>query len=89
MTAAQRVFKACEELGWSQRQLAERAELSSGYLTHLKHGMEDSGPSRSQIQNPTIDTLERIAAAMRLPLVWLALGEGPEPNWEELRRGAA
>jgi hypothetical protein len=36
------------------------------------------------IENPRLDCLEKLAAALAVPMQWLALGIGPEPVWDKL-----
>lgn len=74
MELAERVRHARVHRGLSQRQLAAMAGLSHAYLSIFEGG---SG----RIEHPTLATIERLAAAMDLPVEWLAFGLGPEPDW--------
>jgi transcriptional regulator with XRE-family HTH domain len=53
-----RLKKLREAKGMSQAALAEKAELSRGYLIRLEAGRQD----------PTLGTLERLAEALDMPL---------------------
>lgn len=53
-----RLKKLREAKGVSQAALAEKAELSRGYLIRLEAGRQD----------PTLGTLERLAEALNVPL---------------------
>ena len=53
-----RLKKLRESRGMSQAALAEKAELSRGYLIRLEAGRQD----------PTLGTLERLAEALDMPL---------------------
>jgi transcriptional regulator with XRE-family HTH domain len=53
-----RLKKLREARGMSQAALAEKAELSRGYLIRLEAGRQD----------PTLGTLERLAEALDMPL---------------------
>ena len=53
-----RLKKLREAKGVSQAALAEKAELSRGYLIRLEAGRQD----------PTLCTLERLAEALNVPL---------------------
>jgi transcriptional regulator with XRE-family HTH domain len=53
-----RLKKLREAKGISQATLAEKAEISRGYLIRLEAGRQD----------PTLGTLERLAEALDLPL---------------------
>lgn len=62
MSPAREVGKQLKTLreakGMSQAVLAEKANLSRGYLIRLEAGRQD----------PTLGTLERLAQALRMPL---------------------
>lgn len=53
-----RLKKLREAKGMSQAALAEKADLSRGYLLRLEAGRQD----------PTLGTLERLADALDVPL---------------------
>jgi transcriptional regulator with XRE-family HTH domain len=44
--------------GVSQKRLAVRAEIARGYLARIERGLE----------NPTLETLDRLAAALSIPM---------------------
>lgn len=62
----------------SQPELARAAGMSSGYLSLLERDPSDP----DAIKEPRNSTLQRLAEVLRVPFVWLALGEGKEPDWD-------
>lgn len=82
MTVAERVKLARTKRRLSQRDLAERASLSSGYLTHLERGDNEALSSKEKIGSPKLDSIERLAHALDVPVAWLAFGSGDEPVWD-------
>jgi transcriptional regulator with XRE-family HTH domain len=57
-TVGKRLKKLREDKGMSQAALAEKADLSRGYLLRLEAGRQD----------PTLGTLERLAKALGVPV---------------------
>jgi XRE family transcriptional regulator, master regulator for biofilm formation len=51
-----------ETRGMSQRDLAERAQVTSGYIAHLETGLK---------KNPSLDVLKRLAKALGVPVTEL------------------
>lgn len=61
--------------------LAKKAGLSSGYLTHLERGDDESRASNERIQSPKLESIEKIALALEVPVEWLAFGVGDAPEF--------
>lgn len=53
-----RVLALCEERGWSQRTLGEKADLDNGYISRIIHGDVE----------PCLQTLETLAFTFGLTL---------------------
>jgi len=86
MTLPDRLRYARKKRGWTQRQLAERAGMSNAYVSIL----ERTGTPSALWESPKVATIEKLAKALRVPVAWLAFGQGREPAWPEPRtRGAA
>jgi transcriptional regulator with XRE-family HTH domain len=84
-TVAERVTLARTKRGLNKSDLADRANLSSGYLTQLEAPREGAS-----IKQPGIEVIERLATALDVPVGWLAFGTEPEPTWpDELKPKAA
>lgn len=86
MTIGQRVRMAREKRCMSQRRLGAAAGMSETYVFQLEGGKD----GRSElIKSPTLETLEKLAAALDVPVEWLAFGHG-SPGWApDSPRGAA
>jgi transcriptional regulator with XRE-family HTH domain len=67
---SERIRAARERKGWSNYELAKRSGVSSGYFTQL----ENDGDEGQRIQEPTLATLKKIAAALEVPVEELAFG---------------
>ena len=51
-----------KEAGLTQRELAERVNVTLGYISHLEKGIR---------KNPSLDLVERIAAVLDVPIAEL------------------
>jgi transcriptional regulator with XRE-family HTH domain len=51
-----------EERGWTQRELAKRANVTAGYVAQLEQGLR---------KNPSLATLKRLARALGVPVTAL------------------
>lgn len=78
MTLSERVKLARTKRGMGQRELAEQAGLSSGYLSQL----ENVGDG-ARIKSPGLAITRKLADALHVPFDWLAFGAGPVPTWDE------
>lgn len=76
-SVAERVTFARTQRGLRKSDLAEQAEVSTGYLTQLESPREGAS-----IKQPGLDILQRLADALRVPVGWLAFGTEPEPAWD-------
>ena len=65
LTVGESIRSARQELGWTQAQLAERAELSVNYVARLERG--ELGPS--------LFVASRLASALGMPLEALVAGK--------------
>ncbi len=81
-TVAERVTTAREKRGLKKSELAERADVSTGYLTQLENPREGAS-----IKTPGLDILQRLSDALSVPVGWLAFGTEPEPTWEPAEAG--
>lgn len=61
-----RVLQARKELGLTQVQIENRAEISQGYISHVEKGN----------QNPSFDFLLKLAKTYDLSIDWLIFGVG-------------
>ncbi len=75
---SERIRVACERKGWSRYKLAQVAKVSSGYFTQL----ENEDPTAQRIQQPKLETLQKLADALDVKVEWLAFGAGEEPTAE-------
>lgn len=88
VTVAHRLRVAREARGLNQRDLAEKAGLSVAYVHKVERTL-DPGMERDAIANPRLDCVEKLAAALDVPIQWLALGIGPEPTWKAPGEGGS
>lgn len=58
--------------GWSRRELADRAGMSTSYVSLLESGAWET---------PTLPSLTKLAKALGVSVQWLAFGDGPDPVW--------
>jgi len=91
MTLADRVRLMRKKRGWIQKELSTRAGLSNSYVSMLERGGEIYG---AVINNPKVETVEKLAQALGVRSEWLAFGIGPDPDFapaepKPRRRGAA
>jgi transcriptional regulator with XRE-family HTH domain len=77
-SVAERVTYAREKRGLKKSELAEKADVSTGYLTQLESPREGAS-----IKHPGVEILNRMASALRVPFTWLAFGTAPEPTWDD------
>ncbi len=77
MEIAERLRKVREQLGYTQREAAQRAGIRFQYLSNLENG---------RIANPSVNTLKKIAAAYGMGVDEL-IGQGVSPGAEELPAG--
>lgn len=68
----QRLEKACDALGISMAELARRVGISRQYVYHLLSGVR-RGKARG-------DLWEKMAAELRVDVIWLNTGANP-PTW--------
>ena len=80
MTVAARVQLARTKRGFSRNKLCGAAGVSNAYVTQLEHSL-DEHRTTGTIENPSAAVLERMAAALDVPFMWLAFGTEPEPDW--------
>ena len=66
-----RFRKAREHAGLTLRDLAAKSGQPLSTITDIEGGR----------RMPRINTLEKIAQALRVPSGWLAYGDGPQPDW--------
>lgn len=69
-TLGQRLRHARKMRRWSQEELAEAAQEKQPNISKIERG---------EIQQTT--AIARLAAALRVPPLWLEVGNGPEPDW--------
>jgi transcriptional regulator with XRE-family HTH domain len=72
---ATRIEAARAHRGISTRRLAADSGLSDRAIRLVRNGEAKAGP--------TLDTVERLAAALRVTPAWLAFGEGEGPSEAE------
>lgn len=71
---AARLIKLREGKGWSQRQLAEKAGVSNGHVSHLELG---------RTRNPRPEELEKLAGALGVPVSYFLIQEGGQSKTQE------
>jgi transcriptional regulator with XRE-family HTH domain len=71
---ARRVKERTEELGLSQRQVAQRADIDPSFLTRITSGERNA---------PSDDVIERLARALEMPTLDLFLEAGRIPKLNE------
>ena len=92
MTLAERVRLMRKKRGWIQKELSARAGMSNSYTSMLERSGEIYG---AVINNPKVETVEKLAQALGVRSEWLAFGIGPDPDFAPAepkapgRRGAA
>lgn len=79
-----RVTRARENRGLKKSELADRAGLSSGYLTQLENPR-----AGATIKQPGLEVLQKLADVLSVPVGWLAFGTEPEPEWPAVTPGGA
>lgn len=82
MTVAERIRRARRGRGLSQRALAREAGMSTGYVTQIERGGDESFSANGRIENPRLESMERLARVLDTPVEWLAFGVGEEPEWK-------
>lgn len=82
MKLSDRVKLARTKRGISQRGLAARIKVSTGYISQLENTGEGA-----KIEEPGLAILKRLALALDVPLLWLAYGEG-KPRWSRRETAA-
>lgn len=85
MVLADRLKLARSKRGLTQDELADRCNLSNGYISML----ERAPGAPNSIKSPGFAALRDLAKALDVPLEWLADGEGEEPEWPEENKSAA
>lgn len=85
MDVSERVKLAREKRELTQRGLAQRAQLSNAYVQQL----ERDGAGPGTIQEPSLSSLKKLAAALGVTEQWLAFGTGDEPDWSKKREEPA
>lgn len=69
-TIGDRLKWAREKAGWTVRELAQRAGIAASSVTDMELGS----------RTPRTDTVERLAAALKVERCWLAYGDGRAPE---------
>jgi len=59
MVESSKIKRAREKLGWPQEKLARLADVSNNTIINIEAGKQ---------QNPTIETLKKIAKAINIPI---------------------
>lgn len=72
MQLGMRVKELRTERGLTMAEVAQRADLSRGFISQVESGSA----------SPSIDTLTRIAAALRIPLAYLFYDQGGDSSGE-------
>jgi transcriptional regulator with XRE-family HTH domain len=71
---AERLGRAIAEVrrlrGLTQRQVADRAALTVNYISYVEHGA----------RNVTLEALNKIAKALRVPVQWIQFLAGQPPK---------
>lgn len=68
-----RLRQAREKRGWSQRELADKSEISASSIGYIESGEKQ----------PRGDTVESLAIALEVDPCWLLYGTGTKPQWGE------
>lgn len=79
MTVAERLKKAREARGLGQKELSTNAGVSNAYVGMVERVLEVDAPPHTQIRNPGVEQLQKLALALDVPEEWLVLGIGPDP----------
>ncbi len=74
MTFPERVLRARTKRHLTQRQLSEAAKKKPTYVAQIEIG---------GIEKPSYEAMVGMATALRVPIEWLADGDGEEPTWDE------
>jgi len=75
-TLAERLKWAREAAGLTARKLDRLANLTAGHTTAIEAGRR---------ADPSMSTVTALADALRVPLEWLASGDGTAPSMKRLR----
>lgn len=70
---SRRLARAREQRKLSPGELAKDANVSQRHVYAIESG---------ESTNPRLETLIRLADSLNVPLEWLSIGSGPEPDWE-------
>lgn len=84
VTLAERVKAARKGRGLTQRELADKTQLSAGYISML----EQPPGGDNAIASPGLPGLQKIAEALDVPEGWLVLGHGVTPEIEPFPRAS-
>lgn len=79
MTVVERVKYARERRGLSCTKLSELAGLSNAYVTQLERSLTTEKGETGRIESPSLESLEKLAHALDVPVAWLAFGATPDP----------
>lgn len=66
-----------------QRELAKAADVADTYVLMLERSLDEGRATNERIKNPGIEHVAKLAAALHVPVAWLAFGEGPDPFGDE------
>lgn len=69
---------AREKRRLKKSELAEKADISTGYLTQLEAPRDGAS-----IKQPGLEILQRMADVLNVSVGWLAFGTEPEPVWPD------
>ncbi len=81
MTVVERIRHARKKRGLSKSGLSDAAGLSNAYVTQLERSLEPDADTAATITQPGIEAIQKLAAALDVPVEWLAFGAGEEPEW--------
>jgi transcriptional regulator with XRE-family HTH domain len=70
MNLGKRIQELRRKQGLTTGELAARVHVTSGFISQLEHGKTD----------PSLHTLQRVAAALQVPLSYLLLEDNPKPQ---------
>src|SRR5919109_4865707 len=70
MSLGQRIQELRRKRGFTSRELATNVQVTSSLISQIEHGKT----------SPSLDTLRRIAKALRVPLIYLLLEDDLEPQ---------
>lgn len=89
VNVVERIRHARKKRHLSKPKLSEAAGLSNAYVTQLERSLEPDADTAATIAQPGIEAIQKLAAALDVPVEWLAFGAGEEPDWGERSEPAA